>query len=192
MLASSRVRPPNGIRRKGVRERARHAGADRTVCWTRRRPSSVACGMRKPERSVSKTYGHFVEFAAREILSTGCERHPTRSSLQVLGYSSKGAPQSANKLRKRSDVRGRVDEIRQAAANSTAAEVAFDQQRVLNLLDVLSHKAEDLGQISVAVRGMFIDRQVAEVERTVNRRSAQNETSQAGRAGEGSCRWLRS
>jgi len=118
--------------------------------------------MRKPERSVSKTYGHFV-FAAREILSTGCERHPTRSSLQVLGYSSKGAPQSANKLRKRSDVRGRVDEIRQAAANSTAAEVAFDQQRVLNLLDVLSHKAEDLGQISVAVRGMFIDRQVAEV-----------------------------
>jgi len=57
---------------------------------------------------------------------------------------------------------------------------------------VLSHKAEDLGQISVAVRGMFIDRQVAEVERTVNRRSAQNEASQAGRAAEGSCRWLRS
>src|SRR5438876_4597061 len=50
-----------------------------------------------------------------------------------LGYSSKGAPQSANKLRKRSDVRGRVDEIRQAAAISTAAEIAFDQQRVLNL-----------------------------------------------------------
>ncbi len=89
-----------------------------------------------------------------------------------LGYSSKGAPQSANNLRKRSDVRGRVDEIRQAAAISTAAEIAFDQQRVLNRLDVLSHKAEDLGQISVAVRceeligkhrGMFIDRQVAEV-----------------------------
>ena len=69
-------------------------------------------------------------------------------------------------------VRGRVDEIRQAAAISTAAEIAFDQQRVLNRLDVLSHKAEDLGQISVAVRceeligkhrGMFIDRQVAEV-----------------------------
>ena len=89
-----------------------------------------------------------------------------------LGYSSKGAPQSANNLRKRSDVRGRVDEIRQAAAISTVAEIAFDQQRVLNRLDVLSHKAEDLGQISVAVRceeligkhrGMFIDRQVAEV-----------------------------
>src|SRR5437773_6385082 len=94
------------------------------------------------------------------------------AAYRSLGYSSKGAPQSANKLRKRSDVRGRIDEIRQAAAISTAAEIAFDQQRVLNRLDVLSHKAEDLGQISVAVRceeligkhrGMFIDRQVAEV-----------------------------
>ena len=52
------------------------------------------------------------------------------------------------------------------------AEVAFDQQRVLNRLDILSRKAEDLGQISAAVRceeligkhrSMFIDRQVAEV-----------------------------
>jgi len=85
------------------------------------------------------------------------------AAYRSLGYSSKGAPQSANKLRKRSDVRGRVDEIHQAAAISTAAEIAFDQQRVLNRLDVLSHKAEDLGEISVAVRGMFIDRQVAEV-----------------------------
>ena len=94
------------------------------------------------------------------------------AAYRSLGYSSKGAPQSANNLRKRSDVRGRVDEIRQAAAISTAAEIAFDQQRVLNRLDVLSHKAEDLGQISVAVRceeligkhrGMFVDRQVAEV-----------------------------
>jgi hypothetical protein len=89
-----------------------------------------------------------------------------------LGYSSKGASQSANNLRKRSDVRGRVDEILQVAAVNTVAEIAFDQQRVLNRLDVLSHKAEDLGQISVAVRceeligkhrGMFVDRQVAEV-----------------------------
>src|SRR2546427_12869375 len=70
------------------------------------------------------------------------------AAYRSLGYSSKGAPQSANKLRKRSDVRGRVDEIRQAAAISTAAEIAFDQQRVLNRLDVLSHKAENLGQIS--------------------------------------------
>ena len=94
------------------------------------------------------------------------------AAYRSLGYSSKGAPQSANNLRKRSDIRGRIDEIRQAAAISTAAEIAFDQQRVLNRLHVLSHKAEDLGQISVAVRceeligkhrGMFIDRQVAEV-----------------------------
>jgi hypothetical protein len=89
-----------------------------------------------------------------------------------LGYSAKGAPQSANKLLKRTDVRERVDEILQAAAVSTAAEIAFDQQRVLNRLDILSRKAEDLGQISAAVRceeligkyrGMFIDRQVADV-----------------------------
>jgi hypothetical protein len=89
-----------------------------------------------------------------------------------LGYSAKGAPQSANNLLKRADVRGRVDEILQAAAVSTVAEIAFDQQRVLNRLDILSRKAEDLGQISAAVRceeligkhrGMFIDRQVADV-----------------------------
>ena len=89
-----------------------------------------------------------------------------------LGYSTKGAPQSANNLLKRGDVRGRVDEILQAAAVSTVAEIAFDQQRVLNRLDILSRKAEDLGQISAAVRceeligkhrGMFIDRQVADV-----------------------------
>ena len=46
------------------------------------------------------------------------------AAYRSLGYSSKGAPQSANKLRKRSDVRGRVDEIRQAAAISTAGESA--------------------------------------------------------------------
>jgi hypothetical protein len=53
------------------------------------------------------------------------------------------------------------------AAQSSAEEVAFDQKRVLNRLDVLSRKAEDLGQISAAARceeligkhrGMFIDR----------------------------------
>jgi hypothetical protein len=45
--------------------------------------------------------------------------------------------------------------------------VAFDQKRVLNRLDVLSRRAEELGQISAAVRceeligkqrGMFLDR----------------------------------
>ena len=72
------------------------------------------------------------------------------AAYRSLGYSSKGAPQSANKLRKRSDVRGRIDEIRQAAAISTAAEIAFDQQRVLNRLDVLRRKAEDPGQICMA------------------------------------------
>jgi hypothetical protein len=55
---------------------------------------------------------------------------------------------------------------------SATGEIAFDQQRVLNRLDILSRKAEDLGQISAAVRceeligkhrGMFIDRQVADV-----------------------------
>ena len=96
---------------------------------------------------------------------------PTEAYIS-LGYSARGAPQSANNLRKRADVRGRVDEILQAAAVSTVAEIAFDQQRVLNRLDILSRKAENLGQISAAVRceeligkhrGMFIDRLVADV-----------------------------
>jgi hypothetical protein len=90
----------------------------------------------------------------------------------ALGYSLRGAPLSANNLLKRADVRGRIDEILQAAAVSTVAEIAFDQQRVLNRLDILSRKAEALGQISAAVRceeligryrGMFIDRTVADV-----------------------------
>jgi len=84
-----------------------------------------------------------------------------------LGYSQGGAPQSANKLLKRTDVRERVNEIQSLAARSTAEEVAFDQKRVLSRLDVLSRKAEDLGQISAAAkceeligkqRGMFVDR----------------------------------
>jgi hypothetical protein len=104
-----------------------------------------------------------------QLVASGIK--PTAAYIS-LEYSAKGAPQSANKLLKRADVRGRVDEILQAAAVSTVAEIAFDQQRVLNRLDILSRKAEDLGQISAAVRceeligkhrGMFIDRQVADV-----------------------------
>jgi hypothetical protein len=83
-----------------------------------------------------------------------------------LGYSKAGAPQSANNLLKRTDVRERVNEIQSLAAQSSAEEVAFDQKRVLNRLDVLSRKAEELGQISAAARceeligkhrGMFVD-----------------------------------
>jgi hypothetical protein len=67
---------------------------------------------------------------------------------------------------KRTDVRERVNEIQSLAAQSSAEEVAFDQKRVLNRLDVLSRKAEELGQISAAARceeligkqrGMFVD-----------------------------------
>ena len=84
-----------------------------------------------------------------------------------LGYSKAGAPQSANKLLKRGDVQERVHEIQSLTAQSTAEEVEFDQKRVLNRLDVLSRKAEALGQISAAAkceeligkeRGMFVDR----------------------------------
>jgi hypothetical protein len=46
-----------------------------------------------------------------------------------LGYSKNGAPQSAAKLLQRPDVRRRVDEILACAAQSVAAEVAFDQKR---------------------------------------------------------------
>jgi hypothetical protein len=104
-----------------------------------------------------------------QLVASGIK--PTEAYIS-LGYSAKGAPQSANNLLKRADVRRRVDEILQAAAVSMVAEIAFDQQRVLNRLDMLSRKAEDLGQISAAVRceeligkhrGMFIDRQVADV-----------------------------
>ena len=79
-----------------------------------------------------------------QLVASGIKPTAAYSS---LGYSGKGAPQSANKLLKRTDVRERVAEILQAAAVSTAAEIAFDQQRVLNRLDILSRKAEDLGQI---------------------------------------------
>ena len=84
-----------------------------------------------------------------------------------LGYSKAEAAQSANNLLKRTDVRERVNEIHSLAAQSSAEEVAFDQKRVLNRLDVLSRKAEELGQIAAAARceeligrhrGMFIDR----------------------------------
>ena len=84
-----------------------------------------------------------------------------------LGYSKAGASQSANNLLKRTDVRERLNEIQSLAAQSAAEEVAFDQKRVLNRLDVLSRKAEECGQISAAVRceeligkqrGMFVDR----------------------------------
>jgi hypothetical protein len=60
-----------------------------------------------------------------------------------------------------------VNEILSAAAQSAAEEVAFDQKRVLNRLEVLSRKAEELGQISAPARceeligkqrGMFVDR----------------------------------
>jgi hypothetical protein len=68
---------------------------------------------------------------------------------------------------KRRDVQERIDEILSHAAQSTADTVSFDQTRVLNRLDALSRKAEELGQISAAARceeligkarGMFVDR----------------------------------
>ncbi len=68
-----------------------------------------------------------------------------------LRYSKAGAPQGAHDLHKRADVRARVNEIQSPAAQSPAEEVAFDRKRVLNRLDVLSRKAEERGEISVAV-----------------------------------------
>jgi hypothetical protein len=58
------------------------------------------------------------------------------------------------------------------ATSRSLPRLRSNQQRLLNRLDILSRKAEDLGQISAAVRceeligkhrGMFIDRQVADV-----------------------------
>ena len=59
-----------------------------------------------------------------------------------LGYSKAGAPQSANNLLKRTDVRERVNEIQSLAAQSSAEEVAFDQKRVLNRLDDAKRRLE--------------------------------------------------
>ena len=84
-----------------------------------------------------------------------------------LDYSKAGAPQAAHNLLKRTDVRARVDEIQSLAAQSLAGELAFDRKRVLNRLDLLSRKAEELGRFSAAVRceeligkylGMFVVR----------------------------------
>jgi len=97
-----------------------------------------------------------------QLVATGIK--PTEA---YLSLSKAGAPQSANNLLKRTDVRERVNEIQSLAAQSSAEAVAFDQKRVLNRLDVLSRKAEELGQISAAARceeligkqrGMFVDR----------------------------------
>ena len=99
-----------------------------------------------------------------QLVASGIK--PTEAYVS-LGYSKAGAPQSANNLLKRTDVRERLTEIQSLAAQSAAEEVAFDQKRVLNRLDVLSRKAEELGQISAAARceeligkqrGMFVDR----------------------------------
>jgi len=99
-----------------------------------------------------------------QLVASGIK--PTEAYVS-LGYSKAGAPQSANNLLKRTDVRERVNEIQSLAARSTAEEVAFDHKRVLNRLDVLSRKAEEMNQIGAAVRaeeligkhrGMFIDR----------------------------------
>jgi hypothetical protein len=99
-----------------------------------------------------------------QLVASGIK--PTEAYVS-LGYSKAGAPQSANNLLKRTDVRERVNEIQSLAAQSSAEAVAFDQKRVLDRLDVLSRKAEELGQISAAARceeligkhrGMFIDR----------------------------------
>ena len=92
---------------------------------------------------------------------------PAKEAYISVGYSENGAPQSAANLLKRTDVRARVEEILSAAAISTATQVAFDHERVLHRLDVLSRRAEELKQISAAVRaeeligkarGLFVDR----------------------------------
>ena len=69
-----------------------------------------------------------------------------------LGYSRAGATQAASKLVRRIEIRRRIDDILTQASQSTAETVSFDGIRVLNRLDVLSRKAEELGQISAAVR----------------------------------------
>src|SRR5258708_27133015 len=102
MLASSRVRPPNGIRRKGVRERARHAGADRTRCWTRCRPSrnpgrqiAFGCKFRPPSRSPSSRC-HSSELA---LVSAYLRQNPNSATAhKILGMDQYTLGRSAEAL----------------------------------------------------------------------------------------------
>jgi hypothetical protein len=84
-----------------------------------------------------------------------------------MGYSQANAASSASRLAKNVKICARIAELQTAAAQASVQSVVYNQQRVLTRLDMLSHKAEDEGQISTAVRceeligrhqGMFIDK----------------------------------
>lgn len=83
------------------------------------------------------------------------------------GYSTKGAPQSANRLLKRADVARRFAYLQAAIAQHGIQKAAVDRARVLARLDELSREAQAKEQFTAAIRaeellgkelGMFRDR----------------------------------
>jgi hypothetical protein len=84
-----------------------------------------------------------------------------------VGFSKKGAHQSAGRTLRIASVKARVEELQLAAADSSTAAVRFDHDRVLSRLDELSRVAQEKGQLSAAVRaeeligrarGLFVER----------------------------------
>jgi hypothetical protein len=84
-----------------------------------------------------------------------------------VGYSARGAHQSAGRTLRIASVKARVGELQAAGADSSTAAVRFDHERILSRLDELSRVAQEKGQLSAAVRaeeligrarGLFIER----------------------------------
>ena len=85
----------------------------------------------------------------------------------AAGYEGKTAHTCGPRLLKRREVRSRVTELQQTAAQTSVRRVALNRERVMNRLSQLSHEAQQKGQFSAAVRceeligkqlGMFVQR----------------------------------
>ena len=85
----------------------------------------------------------------------------------AAGYEEKTAYTCGPRLLKRPEVRSRVTELQQTAAQTSVRRVALNREQVMNRLSQLSHEAQQKGQLSAAVRceeligkqlGMFVQR----------------------------------
>lgn len=78
---------------------------------------------------------------------------PTRSYASVYG-SEKGAPQSANRLRKDAKVAARIEELRKAVELRTIEQAAVSRASVLQRLDDLSKAATSDKEYAAAIRAL--------------------------------------
>jgi hypothetical protein len=99
-----------------------------------------------------------------QLVATGISPSEAYTS---VGYRKSGAYQCSSRLLKDVQVCSRLKEIQAQHTESRVASCLFDEQRVINRLDVLSRKAEADGNYAAAVRceeligkqrGMFVDR----------------------------------